>query len=576
MQLHKSFPLACTTYSKVFNVEIRMQGAKAFTDGKKIIIPRLNLKNKVEQNKAFAYLAHEAGHIRYTDFKFLKDNKITNQFIFSLFNLFEDCRIERLMGLEFIGVWENLEQLRLSLTTSVEDLVTYLNNTNSILDKIMFYITLTCFYKGNQYEGFKPYLDKVISHIKEQKYLSESEFLELDDIIIGASRAKDSKTTFIYVLCLIDFLDKYKLIPNNKEDNRIKNIVKIAINDIDDCIDNIEKNTFDKLVRNIGKKLNDISSFKDNKEVEEKDSFLTKTLNSFIPSKYICLTLGDAIDDMYEGGTTSRDDYGVVLHDSCKKGRADFLYEVIKNHGTLRGKIRRFVLSFKEAFLHESKFGKKINVKRAQFLTLGEQRIFFKEQDIVDYNTCIHLLVDCSGSMDTYDNHSYKRIDAACQCALATALALDGVDFLECAVSYFPGYKAEVSIAKHYSEKAYKKAAFFDQDPKGSTPLAQAIWHAIDMMSKNERKRGIIIVITDGFPDSKTKTREVIDFCKKNNIEVYGIGINNNAIENIVDKFTIIENLNDLDITIYKLFKEIIDKSFYVKTIKKIIKANIN
>ncbi len=569
MLLKKSFPLACSTYSKVFNVEIRMQGAKAFTDGKKIIIPRLNLQNKVDQNKAFAYLAHEAGHIRYTDFKFLKENNISNPFIFSIFNLFEDCRIERLMGLEFIGVWENLEQLRLSLTSSVDDFVTYLKNTKSILDKLMFYLTLTCFYKGNQYELFKPYLDKVKEHIEEHKYFKSNELDELDDIVMRVSRAKDSKTTFIYVLRLIEFLDKHKLIPENQEDKDINNILKAIINDIDDYISAEEEDpNFDIFIKNLGKQLQNNASLYST-EKKDKNSLFDKKLNTLIPSKYINLSLGEAIDDMYEGGTTSRDDFGVVLHDICKKGRDDFLYEVIKNHGSLRGKIRRFVLSFKEALLHESKYGRKINVKKAQFLPLGEQNIFLKEQDIIDYNTCIHLLVDCSGSMDTYDNNSYKRIDAACQCALATALALDGVDFLECAVSYFPGYKAEVSIAKHYSEKAYKKAAYFDQDPKGSTPLAQAIWHAIGMMSHNERKRGIIIIITDGFPDSRTKTREVMDFCRKNNIEVYGIGINNNAIENIVDKFTIIKDLNDLDITIYKLFKEIIDRSFYVKTRKK-------
>ena len=83
-------PIIVANYAKVFNINVRMQGNFAYTDGKEIVIPRLNLTDERVARLAYGYLAHEAAHVRYTNFKIVKS--ISGNFtFFSLFTEKEYC-----------------------------------------------------------------------------------------------------------------------------------------------------------------------------------------------------------------------------------------------------------------------------------------------------------------------------------------------------------------------------------------------------------------------------------------------------------------------------------------------------
>ena len=110
-QLEGALPIIVTNYARAFGVKVRMQGCSAYTNGSTITIPRLDLSDPITSRMAYGYLAHESAHVRYSDFQAAA--RVKRRFLLhTLANIIEDARIERLIGRQFVGVWENLELLR--------------------------------------------------------------------------------------------------------------------------------------------------------------------------------------------------------------------------------------------------------------------------------------------------------------------------------------------------------------------------------------------------------------------------------------------------------------------------------
>lgn len=69
-------PIIVKNYARKFGVTVRMQGSLAYTNGKTITIPRLDITDPIKARLAYGYLAHESAHVRYTDFLFLKGKNL--------------------------------------------------------------------------------------------------------------------------------------------------------------------------------------------------------------------------------------------------------------------------------------------------------------------------------------------------------------------------------------------------------------------------------------------------------------------------------------------------------------------
>ena len=104
MKVNKgALPLIMGNYASNFGINLYMYGSSAYTDGKNITIPRLNLDDADEMDMAFGYVAHECGHVRYSDFDVLKSFEGT-EVLKSLFNALEDTRIEYLQMKNWPGL----------------------------------------------------------------------------------------------------------------------------------------------------------------------------------------------------------------------------------------------------------------------------------------------------------------------------------------------------------------------------------------------------------------------------------------------------------------------------------------
>lgn len=83
---------------KKLNVEVRL-GDVACTNSKEISLPYLRDDIPLSREEILGFLCHEAGHVRFTNFKLCRHDPVERTF----FNIVEDARIERLIALEYSG-----------------------------------------------------------------------------------------------------------------------------------------------------------------------------------------------------------------------------------------------------------------------------------------------------------------------------------------------------------------------------------------------------------------------------------------------------------------------------------------
>lgn len=123
--LVRALPIVAAAYGEQFGVNVVLSGTDAYTDGKTIYLPLLNAMSELRE-VLFGYLAHEAAHVRSSDFNTLKKCKSPMEKSFT--NLIEDIRIERLIQEVFPGtqftlsaMWSYIVEQGMSPSATPED-----------------------------------------------------------------------------------------------------------------------------------------------------------------------------------------------------------------------------------------------------------------------------------------------------------------------------------------------------------------------------------------------------------------------------------------------------------------------
>ena len=540
--LSNALPIMVNNYAKLFGVSVRIQGSTAYTNGKVITIPRLDIKNPIKARLAYGYLAHESAHIRYTDFSILKKDKIKNNlFLFSLFNILEDSRIEALISKEYIGVYENLELLS---DYYKEEWKSFCNTLNSISVLNVICAFIQC-YSQSLCQKFRNARGKsTILYFHLRKRLNIHVLNKIGLLVKECSGAEDSET--VYKICLKIF----SLLKNDKsgfkaEDRSLKNS-----EDNDERFRNIQeesKKNFNKSKDKISEDfLREFTRFRI--YTGDDDSKVTPSRNG-----------AEIIQENSNSkSSSSREDFGVIAENICNPGRDDYIQEVSNTYG-VRNALHNRVRAYVDSLGNCTAAGNRINPMKAQFIPLGETRIFKDKIFKKEFETAVHILVDVSSSMLTSDGGENSRCEDACKVALTLSLALEGIDGIKTMATYFPGQCSEYDVALKADERASMVASRFDQKPRGSTPLAQALWYSFDKFQEIGYRRNIVLVITDGMPDSVNNVKNCFDYAKEHNIEIYGISIRSEMILKLFDNASIIESANELEHKAFSLFSSLFD-----------------
>ena len=146
-------------------------------------------------------------------------------------------------------------------------------------------------------------------------------------------------------------------------------------------------------------------------------------------------------------------------------------------------------------------------------------------------NTAIHLLVDKSESMgyplaDNLGNALGTRMPIALEASLALALALEGLPSVNPGITAFPGSDDEsVYRLLEHGQRVKSRTGAFALSPSGSTPMTEAIWFGAAALLRCREPRKVLLVMTDGQPNDKLSTLEILQRCRDSGIETVGIGL---------------------------------------------------
>ena len=514
--MNKTLTMQVHNYAKLWGVQVRVQGGLAYTDGTKITIPRFNTSDEHSCRLACAYLAHESGHIAYSDFNLLSQISKEERLLYTLLNIVEDSRIERLMSKKWVGVYENLLMLNRELSRiAVKNLDSLEGNTVNLIPRMLQITSWLCQKYIQQYNTELYILKTLEVYPCLQDYTDK-----LSELLMNAPMCNDTYEAY-------DLAKKINTLFKKEYSTRKEKPQQIQRDLIVGGIDNTDGEGTPISI--------DIKASGDNKgktRSTNNTDFKTgiEAFNEWSIQKAIETSVSKATE------SSTRDDLGIIS--DCPRveaGNVDWLkstgLSVKINSLTLA--LHNYVKAKTLATSEQVDVGRSLNVKRAIRIPLGETNIWNKKTYDLDHNTSIHILVDTSSSMlstaseGNFPNYRLSRIDHAKICAYCIAKALEGVPNTESQVSFFPGGgNYEVGICKQPWESVKSTMKYFDQRPMGSTPMAQAMAYALTKFKYSDKDRNILLIITDGMPDSIPNLKEQLAQCEYLGIELRVLSIN--------------------------------------------------
>ena len=243
-----------------------------------------------------------------------------------------------------------------------------------------------------------------------------------------------------------------------------------------------------------------------------------------------------------------------------------FVAQIKRKYDPLRRKLRQRLQSYLECQQEYGKSGRRLDVRRAAKLCVGETRIFKQRSYLADESTALHLLVDCSGSMGqcaTNQGNATRledtRIYQACAAALTLGLALDHLSGLELMITFFPHTLEDQPyfnvIAKGEHVSAHPERLW--HPPYGGTPMDQALNYAAESVLRCNATRSIVVVLTDGQPNKPEALINEVRKAQDCGIEVYGIGINESEGHKYFDHFYDLTDFSNLTYELCTLVSQV-------------------
>lgn len=180
---------------------------------------------------------------------------------------------------------------------------------------------------------------------------------------------------------------------------------------------------------------------------------------------------------------------------------------------------------------------------------VGDTKVFRKKAPSTGVSAAVHLLLDRSGSME-------DDIGLAANATNAFALALQRISGVQTAISLFPGGDKVVQDVLQFRQNcihATNKLRTVTAD--GDTPTDWAISEILPKLLNTPVEKRVIVLITDGRPDSVIRTKAVIAQANALGVDVIGIGIGRACIEEIISRSVSIQSIAELPSALEKLFK---------------------
>lgn len=251
--------------------------------------------------------------------------------------------------------------------------------------------------------------------------------------------------------------------------------------------------------------------------------------------------VGDALKDALKEAAGKQSQQGGQLRVAVESGRltqplgAQAIDDSRQATTALRTRLQALMQAVRIMRNHSGYAGL-LDTRKLHTLAVGNAKVFLRRGERMGVNTAVHILLDASGSMNG------AAMTLASQACFAVASALHGIKCVSIGVTAFPGEKVPdtpehrghwntvTPLLRHHE----KQHTVFAVNAHGGTLMDAALWWALQQMTPLPEPRKIVLLITDGSPDSTDLALKAIEAVESFGIEVYGIGIADASIRNLL------------------------------------------
>jgi nitric oxide reductase activation protein len=545
--LKNALPIVAAAYGEKFGVKVLIQGQDAFTDGERIVIPTANPDDPHYQQIAWSYLAHEAAHIRHTNFDMVQ--KASSKPIRkALLNIIEDVRIENELAKDYPGTRRSISQvIEYMVDTQQMCVPEQLEPASNLQAWLLF--RLRCHFLGQK--ALTPLYQAVDERVRQ--LFPAAAMSRLSAMLTAVPSLASTGEVLKLVDAIVAMLEEESRPPQDESDaDNGNDIGQDASNDSNNSSDSQTPETDSSAT-------GDAAETGDSDNSAQADNLrqaLEASAAQFEPDTFA--QVAEVLSEQAEGhqGVTP---LSLPQAEQAMLGDEAILTLSASESAQIRARLRGMVQSSQDNRNHAKRHGLRVATHRLAASQAGESRLFIQRQPRIAPNAAVHLLVDISGSMGKpIGEGNRKYFHVANEAALALAMALEGIPGVVPAVSYFPGIHQEVSIALLPKQSVRHRAACFDQKPRGCTPMAQAMWFAANSLLAQKQKRKLMIVLTDGDPDDWAATHDIVDRCRRSGFELLGIGIQTRSVEKFFPQSIVINDVKDLKRELFEVTQQLL------------------
>ena len=519
-------PLLASVLGDQYGVQIRIGGNEACTNGKIIQLPSLPMDCEPELlAMARGFVDHEAAHIRHTDFTALRNANL-DPVTFNLVNCLEDWRIEKKLSGIFPGSRYNLNWLiRRFFVEQAQPRAGGDPPALAVLDYVLLTVRAWDVEEVNM-----PRL--AAAEVLHQHFPGLREVL--DAILLKVYiHCPDTAAAIAYARQLAQGIRQWEPQQQQKKTRGNGAVHTDSAPQSDQDISSDCASQTQMPISPSKAKAQLTALF----HAEAQD--LPQNLGELLST---VLTLCQA-ESAFEGVTVAVEGVrplGVLPEPQKLKALQASIALRTRLQGLLQARTQKRCRIGRRGALHPGSLHR---------LQTGNPRIFRREAEQTGLNTAVHILLDVSGSM------SGAPIVLARQACFAVAKALENIKGVNPAVTAFPALASTSSVFP-IMRHGQKVPDSFDINASGGTPLAAALWWIMQTMLFLREQRKIILIITDGVPDSTHAATHAVNVAQKLGFEVNGLGIRDEHIAHLLPQASrVINDLLDLAPTMFDMLQ---------------------
>ena len=554
-------PLLASILGDRYGVQVRIGGKEACTNGKVIHLPSLPMDCEPELLAlARSFVDHESGHIRHTDFGVLQAANL-DPVTFNLFNCLEDWRIEKKLSGIFPGCRQNLnwlirrffveeaqpraggdppalavldyvlltvrawdvEAVNSARTAAAEVLHQHFPGLREVLDAILLKVYIHC----PDTAAAIAYAQQLAQGIRQWKPPKQTESDE-NNVQKGGNKPNTTERRRKDHALGPHEGHKFDVARSGSTPQSEQNHTSV-------CAPQTQQSTSPSKAK---------AQLTALLHAEAQD--LPQNLGELLSTALVLCQAESAVENITVAVEGFRQSSALPEGHKLQALQASIALRT-RIQGLLQARTQKRCSIGRRGALHPSSLHR---------LRTGNPRIFRREAEQTGLNTAVHILLDVSGSM------SGVPIVLARQACFAVAKALENIKGINPAVTAFPAMASTSSVFP-IMRHGQKVPDSFDINASGGTPLAAALWWVMQTMLFLKEQRKIILIITDGVPDSTHAAIHAVTVAQKLGYEVYGLGIRDEHIAHLLPQTSrVINDLSGLAPVMFDMLQDALLKGW--------------